>query len=360
MDPSRVTVVIPSLNPDEKLARTVDGLIALGFTDILLVNDGSTPQAAANFPDRPECTLLVHPVNRGKGAALKTAFRAFLDSGRAAAGVITVDGDGQHLPEDVLRCAEAMAEREEVILGVRDFSQPDVPVRSRFGNRTTSLIFRIFCGLKISDTQTGLRAIPARYLPAMLEVEGDRYEFETNMLLMMKSSSIPFSEVQIRTVYLEENQASHFRPIRDSLRIYSQLLLYAFSSITSSLLDLILFFLLSLVLTSPAGVMISATVARVLSSILNYILNKKTVFRTGAPTGRSLFRYIVLAAAVMLVSAGSVTVIAWIFGLNSESDATLKTAIKFVIDVLLFFVNFRLQREWVFAADDVIPSENKE
>ena len=173
-----VTVVIPSLNPDEKLAGVVRDLIQIGFDDIILVNDGSCTEYTANFPkDLPECTLLIHEVNRGKGAAMKTAFRYLLERDKRTDGVITVDGDGQHKASDVLACARAMQETRGVVLGVRDFDLPDVPPRSRMGNKITSLVFRLFCGIKISDTQTGLRAIPLEYLPAMLEVSGDRYEY---------------------------------------------------------------------------------------------------------------------------------------------------------------------------------------
>ena len=138
---AQVTIAIPSLNPDEKLLHTVQDLIRLGFTDIILINDGSEAECVRFFPsDLPECTLLTHPVNRGKGAAMKTAFQYFLDSGRTTAGIITVDGDGQHKASDVLKCAEELIRSSSVVLGVRDFNQPNVPRRSRLGNKITSLI----------------------------------------------------------------------------------------------------------------------------------------------------------------------------------------------------------------------------
>lgn len=349
MDPFDVTVVIPSLDPDEKLAATVDGLIALGFRDVVLVNDGSAPERAAIFPVRPEVTLLTHEVNCGKGAALKTAFRAILARDEATPGVVTADGDGQHAPEDVLRCARAMTETGKLVLGVRDFSGRNVPLRSRFGNRTTSLVFRLTAGLKLSDTQTGLRAIPAEYLPALAEVEGDRYEYETNVLLRLKPLGIPYAEVPIRTVYEEDNASSHFRPVRDSLRIYSLILRYAASSLLSSVLDLLLFYLLSLVLTSPAGTVAATAIARVVSAVFNFTVNKKAVFRSKAPTARASVRYFLLAVAVLLVSAGSVAALSYLFDLTTGRVAPLKTLLKFVIDTILFFLNYRLQREWVFA-----------
>ncbi len=348
MDSVRMTVVIPSYDPDEKLARTVDGLIALGFDDILLVDDGSAPERAGFFPSRPQCTLLRHEVNRGKGAALKTAFRAYLESGRQTAGVVTVDGDGQHTPEDVLRCAQTMAEEDKLVLGVRDFSGKDVPFRSRFGNNTTRFAFRLTAGLRLSDTQTGLRAIPARFLPDLLTVDGDRYEYETNVLLNLRQFGIPYTEVTIRTVYEDGNAASHFRPVRDSIRIYSLILKYAAASLASSGVDLALFFLLSLFLTSPAGAIAAAAIARVASAAVNFLLNRKAVFRSKAPAGRALVRYCILAAAVLAVSSGTIALLTRLFSLAAPAFAPLKTLLKFAVDTLLFFANYRIQKEWVF------------
>lgn len=138
-----------------------------------------------------------------------------------------------------LACAQVLcAIPQNLILGVRDFSGPEVPARSRRGNRITSFVFRAFCGIRISDTQTGLRAIPAAYLPRLVEVEGDRFEYETNMLLALKRAQIKWTEVPIRTVYIEENQTSHFRPIVDSFRIYKLILKFILSSCAGSLVDI--------------------------------------------------------------------------------------------------------------------------
>ena len=354
MDAQRnVSIVIPSLNPDEKLRKTVQDLIDLGFTDIILINDGSKDECVPCFPtDLPGCTLLTHEVNRGKGAAMKTAFRYLLERDIPTQGVVTVDGDGQHKASDVLSCAKAMLETRGVVLGVRNFDLPDVPPRSRMGNKITSLVFRLFCGIKISDTQTGLRAIPAAYLPAMLEVSGDRYEYETNMLLQMKSRQIPHGEVSIETVYIEENQTSHFRPVRDSLRIYGLILKFISSSLIASVVDLGLFFLLSLFMPSIVGLASDAVctlIARIGSSMVNYSINKKAVFRSSGSGRTSLIRYYILAAGIFILSASAMTVLTLLFGFDEGRFAFLKTVIKFIIDSILFLISFRVQREWVFA-----------
>ena len=240
-DFKKVTIVLPSLNPDEKLNKVVDGLLSAGFEDIVLVNDGSDEahlepfrQAAAH----KEVTLLTHEVNKGKGRALKTAFSYVVDNRKQTAGVITVDGDNQHTVKDIRACAEKMLEcKDKVILGCRDFTQDNVPWKSRVGNVSTSLVFRLFCGIKISDTQTGLRAIPYQYLPLMCEVEGERFEYETQMLFAIKKNHIGMEEVKIETVYLEDNASTHFDPIKDSLKIYKIIFKFMISSGTSFLID---------------------------------------------------------------------------------------------------------------------------
>jgi len=286
-DLSKISVVLPSLDPDEKLIAVIDGLLEYGFRDIILVNDGSKQENLHYFTDlaaeHSEITLLHHEVNKGKGAALKNAFRWFLQNRPEGYGVVTVDGDNQHHPADTRACCEHMLKTGHVVLGCRDFNQADVPARSSFGNKTTSLIFKIFVGMTISDTQTGLRAIPRGVLQELVEVYGDRFEYETNMLLAFKTKGIDFDEVKIRTVYIEENKSSHFRVIHDSWRIYKLILAhffrYTLSSLASAVVDTLGYSLLSWVLplsgfalTAAAGV-----IARVVSSLLNFFMNQRLV-----------------------------------------------------------------------------------
>lgn len=349
----KTTVIIPSLNPDEKLMKVICGLEEEGFDDIIVVNDGSSPDKLLNFPDpkeHPACTVLTHEVNRGKGAALKTAFEYFLKNRTDRLGVVTVDGDNQHRPEDVKKCAEKMLESSALVLGVRNFDLPHVPKRSRVGNKITSSVFRVCCGLKISDTQTGLRAFPCDILPQMLEVSGDRFEYETNMLLSLSTYGIRYEEVTIETIYIEENQTSHFRPVRDSIRIYSLILKFIASSLISSGLDLLIFFISHLILDGILGnsaTFVCTFLARAVSSAFNFIINKKKVFGSSASIGSAVVKYYALAVAIMLISSGAV----WSFSnLLNISSSFVTTLIKAVVDIILFICSFRIQREWVFAA----------
>lgn len=347
----KISVIVPSYQPDEKLLEVVKGLTENGFRDIILVDDGGGEAYAPLFEKAsrfPEVTVLTHPENRGKGSALKTAFAYCLKERPACGGVITVDGDNQHHVEDILACCERLQERpDHIILGARDFSRREVPWRSRFGNVLTKGVFRFACGIRITDTQTGLRAIPARYLGMMMEIEGSRYEYETNMLLEMKARRIPFEEVPIRTIYLNENESSHFHPLKDSLRIYRTILAFAVSSIASSLIDLVLFYLVISLLTRtvPEGtwnIVIATAAARVCSSLFNYNMNRRKVFGSGSRN--SIVKYYILCAMQFAASAGLVSLLALLFPAGSLG----KTFIKALVDVFLFMLSYQIQREWVF------------
>lgn len=347
-----VSVIVPSLNPDENLICVVDGLISAGFTDIILVNDGSLPDRLHFFDEaasHPECTVLSHEVNRGKGAALKTAFAYVLSERPDSIGVVTADGDNQHTPEDILSCAREMeAKKDHVILGARDFSLSHVPAKSRMGNRITSFVFKVACGLDISDTQTGLRAIPRSCLECFLAIEGDRFEYETNMLLAMKKNGIPFTEVKIKTVYIEKNASSHFNPIVDSIKIYKTLFKYIASSFSSFLIDILAFFILSLIFTSAGEegrVVLCTVIARAISSLFNFFANKIAVFKNKSGILVTFLKYYALCIPQMLVSAYAVKGVSLLF---SASAPALVTLIKIVIDTVLFFLSYQIQKRWVF------------
>lgn len=344
-----IIIVIPSLNPDEKLCNTVNGLKAAGFSNILVINDGSDKEHLAFFPKDDEVILLHHRQNRGKGAALKSAFRYIKNNLPEIEGVVTVDGDGQHKPEDVKKCAEALnVTKKTAVLGCRDFSLPQVPPRSRFGNRTTSLVFRLLCGMKISDTQTGLRAFSRKLLPLLCSIEGERFEYETNMLLKFKSNDIEFSEVKIETVYIEENRSSHFHTIRDSIRVYKFILAFVLSSAVSFSADIALFYVLAKILGGVLGgaaELVATIGARLISSLINFTINKKKVFSSKAPLFKTLLKYYALALPQMAASALLVTLLTLLFGAHAEGA----TLIKVFVDTFLFLVSYRIQQNWVFA-----------
>lgn len=376
---SPISIILPSYKPDDKLIATVKGLKDAGFDDIIVVDDGSGEEYEKYFDKIRSingCNVLVHPENRGKGAALKTAFGWYIKNRPDGRGVITVDGDGQHRPDDVVYCGEKLLRKDRVILGVRDFSGPDVPTRSSFGNTFSCTIFRIFVGMKISDTQTGLRAIPTKYLEEFSHIKGDRYEFETNMLLYMKRHRIDFSEVKISTVYIDDNDSSHFRPVRDSLRIYSLIFKYLLttpfllclgSSMICYLLDWLLFTAINFFMHGVAkGLIVTLTAyggARLASSLVNFYLNRLIFDRQGGSVLTTMIKYYLLVAfnllvgslAVNLISSGLLRfpeVVQFCNGISDDSASTvLESVIKIPVDGLLYFSSYNVQKHIVFKKD---------
>ncbi len=343
----RITIIIPSLSPDDKLLKVVKELKEAGFRQIVIVNDGSDEKYNVYFNQVREmgCYVLVHKKNQGKGRALKTAFRYVKDNISNCEGVITVDADGQHAVSDILRCGEAMLEHpNQLILGCRNFKESGVPFRSRFGNQVTSKVFMMFMGLRITDTQTGLRAIPISLLDIVLQVEGERFEYETNVLIKTKEHNICIYEVPISTIYIEENKTSHFNPIKDSIMIYKLFLKFILASISSFAIDIILFTIFSTLLKGILPlyyIAVATATARIISSVYNYCINRSKVFEQKEKSNRSVIRYYLLVVLQMVMSALLVTLIHIVTPINT-------TIIKIIVDSILFLFSFAIQREWVF------------
>ena len=369
MNKRECCVLIPSLDPDEKLTAYVEDLIAAQYGLVLVIDDGSGPEYQRIFEDiddRPGCKVLHHEVNRGKGAALRTGFAYVLEH-TVLSGVITADSDGQHTVSDTLRLTEQLKpDVKELLLGSRDFSRhsTQVPPRSKFGNRTTSAIFALLYGRYLPDTQTGLRGMNRAMLKDCLEITGDRFEYEMNQLIWCSRHHVPMTVVPIETIYHEENKGTHFHPLRDSWRIY-KLILGSFLKFTSAsiicfLVDIILFNLmknipalaelemnppwLRAISWSEEPILLATVIARVISASLNFVLNKNLVFDIKNSHG-AVWRYVVLCVAIMLISGVAVSALHAMTGVNSG-------VIKIIVDLLLFFLNYRIQRNWVFKQEN--------
>ena len=346
----KVPIIIPAYEPDEKMVALVENLKSAGFTEIVVVDDGSQGEGYQELFRKVQsmgCVVLHHAVNQGKGRALKTAFNYCLYFYPDAAGCVTIDSDGQHTVKDMTACMEKlMASQNSLVLGVRDFNQEGIPARSVFGNKTTSRVMKLLTGLSISDTQTGLRAIPASFMKELLFEKGERFEFETNMLLATKDSGREIVEVPIETIYLEENKSSHFNPILDSIKIYTIFLKFIITSLSSSVVDIILFTVfLSLLgdwsFGSVSNIMLATVMARILSAIYNFMINYKVVFKSRQNAGGAIFKYACLAVFIMIASGFLVEKL-YVLTMLPE------VLIKIPVDVLLFLVSFWVQRDFVY------------
>ncbi len=354
-----VSVIIPALDPDEGLLRYVERLTSAGYIHIIVVDDGSAAEKRHIFSSLQEehgCIVLRHAVNMGKGRALKDAFNYHLTClADECAGVITADSDGQHSVEDVINLELAMQNHpNSLILGARDFGDPCVPFKSRNGNRITRTVMKLLYGGNIRDTQTGLRAISNALIPAYLTLCGERFEYETGMLIETLRKKIPVENVAIQTIYIDNNSGTHFRPFADSWAIYklifSTFFSFSLSSVSSALIDLGIFRLLLFAFAKmglEARVLAATVAARICSSLYNYTINKNIVFSSSRGSKASFVKYYALCAVQMLCSAAGVLLFCkWL--------ALPELPVKLVVDCVLFLISFQIQRAYIF------PSAGKE
>lgn len=298
----RTAILIPAFMPGPEFPTFVSELIARGVTRIVVVDDGSGPEYRAGFDQVaavPQVHVCRHAINLGKGAALKTGMNFILCDYADTSLVVTADADGQHDPDDVLAVgAYGEAHPDVLVLGVRMFGD-GIPVRSRFGNDVTRLAMRIVVGERLTDTQTGLRAIPYALLPSLLTVPTNGYDFELDMLLTCRHKKVPIHQVPIRTIYLNENASSHFNPLRDSMRIYFVLLRFALTAMSTAIIDNVVFVLL---FQWTGGLAVSQAGARLVAMTFNFVTVKRLVFRSRGHRRRQLAAYIAL---VVLSGAAS-------------------------------------------------------
>jgi len=333
-------ILIPAYQPDFRLQDLVCQLKKRCDYPIVIVNDGSEAQYEPVFDAvrKLGCTVLRHTYNQGKGMALKTGF-SYIRLLREAEGVVCADSDGQHLPEDILRVAAAVKNTPGcIVMGTRRFVGR-VPFRSRFGNNITRMMFAFSTGKMVHDTQTGLRGYSADMLDWLCSIPGERYEYEMIMLLEAPGSGFGFKEVGIDTLYLEENQSSHFHAIKDSFRVYIPILKFC----TSSLLSFVLDFALLMILSALSGnLLMSVTGARAVSSVFNYSLNKVFVFRKGhSRLSTSLPKYFGLVVIILFFNY-------LLMALFHQYLGIALAGAKLMTETLLFFFSYLMQRVFVF------------
>ena len=342
-------VLIPAYEPDIKLIRLLDVIVETGGDiKVLLVNDGSGPGYDDIFERAAVlgCKVIGHPVNRGKGFALKRGFE-YVERFFPGHDVVCADCDGQHSVVDILRVANGIvANRDAMVLGSREFTGR-VPLASRFGNAVTRVIFARSTGQRLYDTQTGLRGYPATMLPWLQTVQGDRFEYELNVLLQAAEAGVTIQELPVETIYIEGNASSHFRPLVDSARVYAPLVKFSLSSLGAFAIDVVVLF----VATALTGNLLASVVtARVVSSTFNFVANRRLVFahRRGRSSTACASRYFALVAAIMAVNYGMMHVWYERLGIGLLPS-------KFLTEAALFLASYQIQKRFVFASPEVTP-----
>ncbi len=370
-----MAVIVPVYCPDEKLLGVIEGVHEAGFGHIFVVDDGSHMGAKSTeqkaefeniFSRLPEYVDLTrHVVNKGKGAALKTAIariETVMKQERERGdfteikGIVTVDADGQHMTEDIVNVSNMLIERpNDLILGSRAFDQ-DVPLKSQMGNTITRGVFALASGVKIRDTQTGLRAFSVNLIPFMKAVEGERYEYEMNMLLDAAHKKIGMKEVTIKTVYLDGNKTSHFHVLRDSALVYKNILKFSASSLIAFVIDFVMLFVFKAIfgnfaLAAETTLLMAVVSARLVSSFSNYMINKKLVFGERTRNNNTLIKYYLLASGILILNYLILEVLSIRLGMP------LGVA-KLIAEVTLFFVSYTVQKRFIFKNENPVEISN--
>lgn len=338
-------LLIPSYCPDQRLISLVKSVKSVSDFAICVVDDGSGKEYASIFDavKKVGCLVVQYDKNRGKGFALKTGMKALMENFPALETIVTADSDGQHRPKDMIQVALASKKHSDcLVLGVRDFTGENVPPKSRWGNRFSSLYFRLTTKVRCPDTQTGLRGIPSALFPLALEVEGDRYDYEMNFLTTAVKKGTPLHYSKITTVYENNNSGSHFRAVKDACLIYKTPLKFIAVSLLSALIDLSIFTVLTAILSHTLvwRILIATLVARCTSGILNFSLNRHWSFQSGGGKRKEVFRYGVVFFSQMGAS--------WLFVTLLSLLPLPLVAVKIIVDSILFVPSYYLQSNWVF------------
>lgn len=331
--------LIPSYRPTDIFLDLLGRLREADPSHIVVVDDGSGPAYAPIFQrvkEMPGVTLLTNAINLGKGAALKHGMNHILVDYPDCTGVVTADADGQHSVADILRvAAELKKQPNRVVFGARQFSS-NVPLRSRFGNTVSRYAYRFLIGLSLADTQTGLRGIPKRLMELCLGIRANRYEFETEQLVVLKSAGMPVCEIPIETIYIDDNRESHFRPLLDSAQIYFVLLRYAASSLLTALTDLLVF---ATAMAWFGDLLLSNVAGRLAALWVQFALLQKFVFRLHGSA-----RMFVAYLGLVLVSGAVSTALQ----IQLVSLIPFPIVDKIIAEVLVFLFNFLFLRDLVF------------
>ncbi|MEK9644363.1 MAG: bifunctional glycosyltransferase family 2/GtrA family protein [Alphaproteobacteria bacterium] len=343
----RIAALIPAYRPPADLEDVVAGLVAAGCARIVVVDDGSGADSGeffARVAAAPGVLLLRHPNNLGKGAALRTGITRLLSDAPDLDGVVTLDADGQHRPSDAVRVAASLgAAPESLVLGARTFAdRTRIPWRSRFGNDLTRSLFRFVYGGGVEDTQTGLRGLPRSFMVTALGIRSNRYDYELDMLIRAVRENRPIVNLPIETVYIDGNRSSHFNPVVDSLRIYFSLFRFSISALTAVVLDFVVFYI-ALLLT--ANIATSLAAGRVLATAVNFLLNRRFVFRYRKNLAATLAKYLTLVVVLAVVSYALILAMTAHLGIPAY-------AAKVIAEGVLFIFSFLAQRHIVFAGRD--------
>lgn len=336
----KIAVVIPSLEPDNNFIEYINDIKNAGADYLVLIDDGNSNEYKSVFDEAKSlgCIVLRHGVNCGKGRSFKTAFNYIMCEMEDVDIIVTTDGDGTYLPEDVIKVAKNSKDNT-ITIGSRDFKDEKISRNMRDTNAITSFLLKTLSDISMSDTQTSLRAFNRDLLPYLITVVGERYDYDFNMIFEKKD--IALVEVPITTTRRNSDRKSHFKPLRDTLTVTLTFLAFIVVSLSSTIIDLVLysFFIEIFIDSFPIlYISISTFLARIISDSYNYYFDKTIVFKS---KDKSNFgRYIILCICKTIASAVAVTALVFIL-----SDG--ETWIKLLVDTIIFFIAYKFEKNWV-------------
>lgn len=338
-------VLIPAYEPSDKLLNVITEIKKNTEYKVLVIDDGSGEKYQSIFKEAEKLgsIVLYHSKNKGKGEALKTAFKYLLLI-NSKENFVCSDSDGQHHINDIIKIGKEINENSrEMVLGTRGF-EGKVPLKSQIGNKLTALIFRTITKINITDTQTGLRAYPNSMLSWLCSVEGSRFEYEFNLLLQAKKQDILIKQIPILTIYKNHNKGTHFHPIKDSIRVYKPLLKFCMSSFLSALLDFTLLFIFQYLI---GNLFLAVVLSRIISSVFNYNINKSIVFHSkNKSTVQSAQKYFSLVIIIMILNYLIISFMINRLFINS-------VIAKLLAEFILFVLSYIIQKRIVFRGKKV-------
>ena len=331
-------ILIPSYEPDNRLVELIDKIDRERF-DIVVVNDGSNKEYNKIFDKiKDKVHLISYQDNQGKGYALKKGISYIKEKYQNDYLIVTMDSDGQHTIEDAIKlCEYAKSHLNTYVLGMRKRNEK-TPLRSRLGNSITKFVYSVITHIDLYDTQTGLRAFTYNLTDFMLSVPGNRFEYEMNALLLSPKNGINLHEIEIETIYIDNNKGTHFKALRDSFLIYKDIIKFSFSSIISFLIDYFLFIILSFFINS---LIVCNIIARIISATCNYLLNRKYVFHSKNSLTKSILSYSLLAISILVCN----TILLHIF---VEKLLINKFISKIIVEIVMFIISYFVQKNFIF------------
>ena len=333
--------LIPSYEPDYRLKDLVKELVKNNF-DVVVVNDGSNFNYNKIFDSIKSISkVLSYSENKGKGYALKYGLK-YIKKHYKDYIIVTMDSDGQHSVKDALKlCKYVEKHPNELVIGKR-IRNNNVPIRSRMGNSITKSIYYITTGVKVYDTQTGLRCFTDKLIDFVLNIKGNRYEYEMNILLFAPQYNIKITEIEIETIYIDNNSGSHFNTLKDSYRVYKEIIKFSLSSIISFIIDYLFY---TLFIIFIGNITLSNVFARIISATTNYTINKKIVFNNKDKVSKTFIEYALLALFILLLNTMLLNIIVKL-GINMFIA-------KILVEITLFIFSWLVQKRKIFKKEDI-------